>query len=83
MTARSYAKDSLPEEVTLPLVRRAEAEQNRHMNLARIAVALESIASELVEIKRTRQHAEHRAAWVNVPKESKWARLLRLVGFSK
>lgn len=38
----SYTRDGLPEEVFLRVMRRADAEQNRHVNTARIADALEA-----------------------------------------
>jgi hypothetical protein len=37
----SYTRAGLPDEITLRIIRRADAEQNRHVNIGRIADALE------------------------------------------
>lgn len=40
----SYTREGLPDEVLLRLIRRADAEQNKHVNLARIADSLDTLS---------------------------------------
>jgi hypothetical protein len=52
----SYTRDGLPDEVFLRVMRRADAEQNRHVNLGRIADALGKEDGLQKSFKKIEQH---------------------------
>ena len=51
----SHSADSLPGEVARPMLRRLNAEQDRHINLARIADSLERLNETLTTGRRQEQ----------------------------
>jgi hypothetical protein len=67
--AKAHESGSLPTEVTLPMVRRLNAEQDRYLNTARIATALERLNETLGEkppvfADDTRTLYQHLRAWL-------------------
>ena len=55
MDLHNHSADSLPGEVARPMLRRLNAEQDRHINLARIADSLERLNETLATGRRQEQ----------------------------